>query len=300
MQSLAKKLGYFPLALTLAANYIGADRLITIADYIKAYEKFPMQAKMNPDGFYQHTLQNVWEMTLHKVEQESPLASAWLNICAYLHPDRIPTLWLDEWLETQGISDRGATSMEVRKTLEKYAILHASKAQNSMALHGLLQYAIRNKHTTPDPYVHQTLPLLKKYLDQFDKDALETWPQAETGYIHVVWLQEEGFFKYLELQEQYAVLEQITGVCRVSGYVDQYLQFSQQRLKVAQERHGETAHPEIAASLNSLGNALCDLGKYNQAIEYYKRSLEMRKQIYGNKPHHDVATSLHNLGMCFE
>ena len=228
--------------------------MITIADYIKAYEKFPMQAKMNPDGFYQHTLQNVWEMTLHKVEQESPLAKAWLNICAYLHPDRIPTLWLDEWLETQGISDRGATSMEVRKILEKYAILHASKTQNSMALHGLLQYAIRDKHTTPDPYVHQTLSLLKKYLDQFDADALETWPQAETGYIHAVWLQEEGFFKYLELQEQYAVLVQITGVCRVSGYVDQYLQFSQQCLKVAQERHGETAHPEIANSLNNLGS----------------------------------------------
>ena len=298
MKKLAKALGYFPLALTLAGNYIGSERINTIAEYVKAYEKIPMKAEMNADTFYKHTLQNVWEMTLHQIEKKSTVAASWLNICAYLHPDRIPTSWLEEWLETQGISDQGA-SMKVKKILEEYAVIHASPTEGSMALHGLLQHAIRDKHTTADPYLHQIFSLFKKHLDQFDRYALETWPQAETVYIHTLRLQEEGFFKYLEPQEQYALLFQISNVCQVSGYVDQNLQFSQQCLKI-QEQHSKIPHPAVATSLNNLGVALRDLGKYDQAVEYHKHSLEMQKQIYGDKLHPDVADSLNNLGRALQ
>ena len=69
MHKLASGLGYYPLALTLAAHYIGKEGTITVAEYAKAYEKFPMQAKMEPDAFYHHTLQNVWELTFQKINE---------------------------------------------------------------------------------------------------------------------------------------------------------------------------------------------------------------------------------------
>ncbi|KAL4497781.1 hypothetical protein ABPG72_000536 [Tetrahymena utriculariae] len=58
-------------------------------------------------------------------------------------------------------------------------------------------------------------------------------------------------------------------------------------------------HAEVAATLNNLGVAYQNKGKYDSSIKYYNQSLDIRKQIFGEK-HADVAFSLYNLGLAYQ
>eukprot|EP00058_Branchiostoma_floridae_P022643 XP_002608133.1 hypothetical protein BRAFLDRAFT_91388 [Branchiostoma floridae] len=63
-------------------------------------------------------------------------------------------------------------------------------------------------------------------------------------------------------------------------------------------KHGKnTAHRDVAASLNNLGAAWRELGDHRKAFSYYEQSLQMRQSIYGeDTAHPDIANSLNNLG----
>ncbi|CAH1267084.1 TTC28 [Branchiostoma lanceolatum] len=67
---------------------------------------------------------------------------------------------------------------------------------------------------------------------------------------------------------------------------------------MVQSIYGEdTAHPDIASSLNNLGNAWGNLGDHRKAISYYEQAIQMKRSIYGEgTAHPDIASSLNNLG----
>ncbi|CAH1252506.1 TTC28 [Branchiostoma lanceolatum] len=59
----------------------------------------------------------------------------------------------------------------------------------------------------------------------------------------------------------------------------------------------ETAHPDIADSLESLGGIWYHLGDNRKAVSYYEQSLQLKRGIYGeNTAHPDIASTLNNLG----
>ncbi|XP_066287426.1 uncharacterized protein [Branchiostoma lanceolatum] len=78
---------------------------------------------------------------------------------------------------------------------------------------------------------------------------------------------------------------------------------TEQTLQSYLSKHGEnTAHSDVAASLNILGSAWIKLGDQRKAVSCYKQSLQMSRSIYGEDAEHpDIASSLHNLGnACFD
>eukprot|EP00058_Branchiostoma_floridae_P013397 XP_002598885.1 hypothetical protein BRAFLDRAFT_90089 [Branchiostoma floridae] len=72
----------------------------------------------------------------------------------------------------------------------------------------------------------------------------------------------------------------------------------EESLRVRKSIYGDnTAHPDIAGSLNNLGTSWVGLGGSNKAIGYYQQSLSMLKTIYGGgTAHPDIAMTLNNLG----
>ncbi|XP_035673133.1 uncharacterized protein LOC118413712 [Branchiostoma floridae] len=76
------------------------------------------------------------------------------------------------------------------------------------------------------------------------------------------------------------------------------ISYYKESLRMRRSIYGEdTAHPDIAASLDNLGCALSDIGDHIKAIGYKKQSLQMKRSIYGeNTAHADIAASLNNLG----
>ncbi|CAH1266959.1 TTC28 [Branchiostoma lanceolatum] len=61
----------------------------------------------------------------------------------------------------------------------------------------------------------------------------------------------------------------------------------------------DTAHSDIADTLNNLGTAWSNLGDHRKAISFHEQSLQMKRSIYGeleDTAHPDIAASLNNLG----
>ena len=59
-------------------------------------------------------------------------------------------------------------------------------------------------------------------------------------------------------------------------------------------------HPDIASSLNNVGESYKNLGGFDnlkKGLQLLELALEMRKKLFDNKAHPDIATSLNNVGI---
>ncbi|XP_078602989.1 uncharacterized protein LOC144877018 [Branchiostoma floridae x Branchiostoma japonicum] len=79
---------------------------------------------------------------------------------------------------------------------------------------------------------------------------------------------------------------------------EKFKTFSEQTLQSDLMKYGHnTAHRDVAGSLNNLGTAWRDLGDHRKAVSYYEQALQMNRSIYGEDTEHpDIASSLNNLG----
>jgi tetratricopeptide (TPR) repeat protein len=59
-------------------------------------------------------------------------------------------------------------------------------------------------------------------------------------------------------------------------------------------------HPEIAHTLNSIGELLSHLEKYEEALEFKEKALKMRRELFNDKDHPDIRRSLASVGIGYE
>lgn len=53
-------------------------------------------------------------------------------------------------------------------------------------------------------------------------------------------------------------------------------------------------HPDVAANLNNLANALAKVGENEEASELFVRALDLKRQLFGDE-HPDVTLGLYKL-----
>ena len=82
------------------------------------------------------------------------------------------------------------------------------------------------------------------------------------------------------------------------GDARQAVSFYQRALAIKEQVYQETPnHPEIASTLNNLGNAWQVLGDARKAVSFYERTLAIYEQVYKEMPNHPhIASTLNNLG----
>jgi len=81
------------------------------------------------------------------------------------------------------------------------------------------------------------------------------------------------------------------------GSFDSVLENYRNALEIRKELFGEQ-HPDIATSLNNVGNCYGEQGDLKAALEYAQQALTMRRVLFGEQ-HPDIAASLNNVGSCY-
>ncbi|MHA7878105.1 MAG: tetratricopeptide repeat protein [Bacteroidota bacterium] len=80
----------------------------------------------------------------------------------------------------------------------------------------------------------------------------------------------------------------------------QGLEYQEQALAMRKALYPGQAHPDVVASLNSVGGAYHALGEIQKGLEYEEQALAMNKGLYKDQDHPDVAMSLNNVGLAYK
>ena len=74
----------------------------------------------------------------------------------------------------------------------------------------------------------------------------------------------------------------------------------QKALYILLKIHGDSPHPDIAASYNNIGDIYRSKGDYSSAMNYYQKSVTMQLKIHGDYAHIDIAASYNNVGTVYK
>jgi len=129
---LAEELGYLPLALNQAAAYIEATGA-TFGNYLNLFKSKQKDRLADGRNLRQdeRTIAGTWDLSIQKVEKESPAALQLLNLCAFFAPDDIPRAMLQAGAEhlpkplSQAVADESQW-YDATAALRRYSLAEVS------------------------------------------------------------------------------------------------------------------------------------------------------------------------------
>ena len=185
--TLAKTLGYLPLALEQAAAYI-RENSISLEHYQALFQKHHAQllqynrlATQYPD-----TVATTWELAFQQVQKTAPAVVDLLNLCAFLAPDAI---FLDMVTEgatylpkrlAKAITDSLALNQLISPLLH-YALME--REGNTLILHRLVQSVLRDrlKPAAQRRWAERAVQIVNQ---AFPNPEFTTWSRCEQLLSH--------------------------------------------------------------------------------------------------------------------
>ena len=145
ISQLTQLLGYLPLALVQAAQFMLMTSASSATQYLRSYNKNPqymLSRSEIPSNFREYDATFVtWDKDL---ESLSAHTKALLQFCAYLAPKNIPYFLLHAWFQ-HTYPDEQALFEDSLQALETYSLIQINKKDSFIQMHLLLQYVVRQK-----------------------------------------------------------------------------------------------------------------------------------------------------------
>ena len=294
--TLAKMLGYLPLALEQAAAYI-RENSISLDQYQTLFQKHHAQLLQHSHlaTEYPDTVATTWEISFQKVQKTAPAAADLLNLCAFLAPEAI---FLD--MITEGaihIPKRLAKAITDPLTLNQLInpLLHYALLQregDTLTLHRLVQSVLRDRlnSTTQRRWAERAVQIVNQ---AFPEPEFTTWSRCEQLLPHAQicarWIQKWGF-----VSEQGGRLLRRMGLYLYyrGAYFEAEPLYQQARAII--EKALGPDYPELAAVLGNLGQLYYRQSRYPEAESLYQQARAIIEKALG-PDHSYLATTLGNL-----
>jgi tetratricopeptide (TPR) repeat protein len=304
---LTNTLGYLPLALCHAANYIKeTERSIT--DYVKLYKKKGIEL-MQVEGHgvqgdsYPHNVLTTWSLSMEKVKQDNPQAAKVLELCSYLGPDNIPLALLES---EELVGDELVVNESIR-ILKNYSLVGAGHVADHIRVHRLVQAVTKyryegtsNQQAIVELLIHLA-QALERYCPPDEKVSEADFNKARVilPHLHAVIEHMDSYPVIAETANKAALAQSKllnTAGCALMDLGDYAMaeKLYKKALLIEEKYYGKD-HSQVAVVLNNLGNALRCLGDYARAKEVYEIALEIMLKNDGNE-HIQIAITLENLG----
>ncbi|MGW6931367.1 FxSxx-COOH system tetratricopeptide repeat protein, partial [Lentzea sp. NPDC054927] len=302
---LAEALSDLPLALEQASAYMNTNGL-PVATYLTMLRTrtIEMIGRGRVVGRDQ-TLATLWDMSLTELGRHHPAALQLLDLLAHLAPAPVP---LDLFTTNSHdlptpladiVTDPIAFTDAVGALADHFLI---RRTTNEMTIvHRLLQQSLRARHSASRPWESAEHPntAVQELLAADLPDEIETmpsnWFRWRTLLPHVLAVCED-----LRASSANAIgssawlLDHAATYLRVHSQPADAKPLYERALAINEAVYGPD-HPSVAINLNSLGNALQDLGQPADAVPLLERALAINEAVYGPN-HPSVATNLNSLG----
>ncbi|GJL67731.1 MAG: hypothetical protein NPIRA06_03660 [Nitrospirales bacterium] len=242
-----------------------------------------------------------WVLSFQKIEQANPAAAELLRFCAFLHPDSIP-----EELITEGASELGPVLGPVAGNalffnraigeILKFSLIHRDMPTQTLEIHRLVQAIILE--SLNDEARKQWIERFIRTMNRLLPDVkFETWAKCARLLLQAQHCAALILARNLHLQEGARVLNQTAFYFYERARYAQAEPLYQRALAIREEALGPT-HPDVATSLNNLGELNRSQGKSAKAEPLYQRALAIREEALG-PTHFQVALSLNNLAALY-
>ena len=298
--TLAKTLGYLPLALEQAAAYIRETN--SSLDHYQAlfrrhHTQLLQQAHLATE--YPDTIATTWELSFQKARKISPTTIDFLNLCAFLAPDAI---FLDMIIEgATYVPKRLAKTITNPLTLDQLisTLLHYSLMQREgdiLTIHRLVQSVLRNRlnPATQCRWAERTVQIVNQI---FPDPEFSSWSRCEQLLPHaqicIKWIQ-----KWNLISEEAGRLLNEMGLYLYdrAAYAGAEPLFQQAR--AIYEKALDSSHPELANTLNNLALLYKSQSHYAEAEPLYQQARAIYEKTLG-LDHPELAATLHNLARLY-
>ncbi|MBN0049186.1 ATP-binding protein [Streptomyces actuosus] len=291
--ALAADLGHLPLAIKQASAYLAQNRGISLDAYRRRLGTKLAKAAHGIDA--ERTIARIWNLTLHTLEQEDPLAVQVLHTAAWLAPDDIPHTLL-----TPPGTDPD-DSAEAIGTLAAYSMI--TTTDTTLSIHRLVQTVLR----TPRPSDTPQRPRHLQGRDSAEQAVLHslapphgqestTDSQWDTLTPHLVTLAATTptGHRNAPLTDAYST---IADRLHHQGHTARTIPLFEAVLAQRKQVLGD-AHRDTLTSRNNLASAYQAAGDLKRAIPLYEATLTRYEQVLGDT-HPDTLTSRNNLATAY-
>ena len=292
--NLAEELGCLPLALAHAKAFKD-ETGTSLEDYLEIFKEQRRKLLDEAKALdYPVSVAATWKMSFDAARTLVPASSDLVTVCSFLAPDDIPIALFSTASEQlpQALSvicqDKHAFS-EAIGALRRYSLVE--RRDRTLSFHRLVQAVVRDAlgEREGTHWAAVAARLVSALLPDDGWDARH-WPAYEIALPHAIAV--SGYV------ERYQILPEVAGRLRsqIGGYLRSRALFSaaSEHLGIGLRLREQTLgsdHPDVAASLHSLGWLHDDLGHHKSAVDLTRRSLEIREKALG-ADHPDTAQSL--------
>jgi tetratricopeptide (TPR) repeat protein len=307
-RTLARELGYLPLALEQAAAYM-VEHEEAFSVYLAAYHTLRLKLldERGPvAGDYPETVRTTWKRSFDAVAEVAPASIALLRLSAFFAPDAIPyelilegASELGELLAPALASPPGGAHAlnQLLTPLARHSLVRRAPEARTYSVHRLVQAVLLDELAAADR--EETAERAVRALDQtFPNVDYATWPQCERLVPHALaargWIESED----LRVPEAARLLN------RAGCYLADRARYAEveplyRRALALREQALGPDHPHTAQSLNNLALLYYAQGQYAAAEPLYRRALAIYEQALGpDHPH--TAQSLNNLALLYD
>jgi tetratricopeptide (TPR) repeat protein len=295
--SLAKDLGYLPLALEQAGAYI-EETSISLSSYSELFhtQRSEVLKRGKPSTHYPATVATTWLISFQHVEEILPAAGDLLRLSSFLAPEGIPLSLFRESAKylppsLAGAADHPIILFDARSALRRYSLV--SFNDEAMSIHRLVQVVM---------------------MDRMSDVEMRDWVQTVVQVVHTAFSVHNGQADFLRPLLSHALSAaahaEKLGVGggttadlfnRVGLFLSGDGHLSDAKVSFGRalafaERHLGPYHAEVATILNNLGSAERVLGNLEPARECHERALAIDRSLLPSKPE-NVGFDLYNLGL---
>ena len=298
--TLAKTLGYLPLALEQAAAYI-RENSISLDQHQTLFQKHHTQLLQHSHlaTEYPDTVATTWELAFQKVQNISPAAADFLNLCAFLAPEAISLDMITEGGDyvpkrlAKTITD-SLTLNQLINPLLHYALLQ--REGNTLTLHRLVQSVLRDRLTPAIQrrWAERAVQIVNQV---FPVPEFTTWSRCEQLLSHAQictrWIQ-----KWNLNSEEAGQLLGDMGLYLYHRIAYAKAEPLFQQAQAIYEKALGPDHPSLATTLNNLARLYTDQGRYAEAEPLYQQARAIQEKALG-PDHKDLAITLSNLARLY-